>query len=85
MILSEKWYNFLKKLGTIILPAVAAFYSTLADIWGIPFADKIPETIMAIVVLLNAWLGVKSAEFYASLVAESVPEEHLDDGMDLEG
>jgi len=32
MKLSNEWYDFLKLLGTIILPAVRAFYQTLAQI-----------------------------------------------------
>lgn len=83
--LSNNQYNLLKKLGTIILPAVAAFYGTLSQIWGLPFGDKIPETIMALVVMLNAWLGVKSSEYYSQQLDDIIAEEPLDDGMNLEG
>ena len=67
MTLSNKWYDFLKLLGTIILPAFRAFYQTLAQIWGLPFSEQIPRTIMAFVVLLNACLGQSSAQYYKKL------------------
>lgn len=82
MVLNDKIYSVLKTLGTIILPAVAVFYDDLAGIWGLPFADQVPQTIMAVVVLLNSWLGLKSAKYYEekAKIAESMstdvdPEE----------
>ena len=67
MKLSNQMYDFLKLLGTIILPAVAVFYQTLAGIWGLPFSEQVPSTIMAIVVLLNSCLGISSAAYYKDL------------------
>lgn len=84
MILSDKTYKILKTLGTIILPAIAAFYGTLAGIWGLPFQDKIPETIMAVVVMLNAWLKVKSSDYYEEK-AKGADTVSYDDGMNPEG
>ena len=67
MKLSNVVYDVLKTLGTIILPAIAVFYNELADIWGLPYSEQIPQTIMALVVLLNSWLGIKSASYYKDL------------------
>lgn len=64
--MSNKTYDLLKLVGQIILPAVAAFYGTLAGIWGLPFAEQIPQTIMALVVLLNACLNHESSSYYKS-------------------
>lgn len=73
MKMSNEMYDFLKLLGTIILPALAAFYETIADIWGLPFSDKVPPTIMAVVVLLNSFLGHSSSKYYEKL-ANSIRE-----------
>lgn len=78
MKLSDKTYDFLKILGTIIIPALAVFYTTLAEIWGLPFAEEVPKTIMAIDLLLNSCLGFSTANYYKELAkADAVlePEE----------
>lgn len=67
MKMSNQMYDFLKLLGTIILPAVAVFYENIAKIWNAPYSDKIPPTIMAVVVLLNSWLGNSSTQYYKTL------------------
>ena len=38
-------------------------YSTLANIWGLPFAEQIPATISAIGLFLGTVLGISSAEY----------------------
>lgn len=71
--MSNKMYDFLSLLGRIILPAFAAFYEAIAVIWDLPFAEKIPPTIMAFVVLLNSCLGISSSNYYKKL-ADQVRE-----------
>ena len=56
-----------------MLPAFAAFYENIANLWGLPYSDKIPPTIMAFVVFLNSCLGFSSARYYEKL-ANSVQE-----------
>lgn len=46
--MSNKVYDILKFIAQIILPAVATLYTTLADIWGLPYGEAIPLTIMAL-------------------------------------
>ena len=73
MKLSNELYDFLCLLGEIMLPAIAAFYEQIATIWGLPYSDKIPPTIMAIVVLLNSFLNKSSKDYYKRL-ADSIRE-----------
>ena len=73
MKLSNELYDFLCLLGEIMLPAIAAFYEQIANIWGLPYSDKIPPTIMAIVVLLNSFLNKSSKDYYKRL-ADSIRE-----------
>lgn len=67
MKISDKVYNLLKIVGTLVLPALATFYATLGKIWGLPFTSEVPATIMALDTFLNACLGVSSAEYYRDL------------------
>lgn len=62
--LSNKWYDVLKFVAQIGLPAVAVFYAALAKIWGFPYASEIPATIAALVLLLGTLLQVSSTMFY---------------------
>lgn len=65
--ISNKVYDILKALATIILPAVATLYITLASIWGFGFGNEVNATIEAIICFINVILGLyikKSSEVY---------------------
>lgn len=61
--MSNKMYDVLKRFGTIILPAMGAFYATLSQIWSLPYGTEIPATLAALAVLVCSVLGV-SSELY---------------------
>ncbi len=61
--MNNETYDFLKWLTTIVLPAIATFYKAMAGIWCLPFADKIPATIMGVVTLLGACLMYSSSKY----------------------
>ena len=84
MKLSNEWYDFLSMLGRLILPAIAAFYEQIATIWGLPYSDKIPPTIMAVVVLLNSCLGISSAQYYKKLASNIEIAEGTQNVEDIE-
>lgn len=63
MKMSNKVYDILKWVALIVLPALAILYGTLADIWSLPFATQIPDTITAIDLFLGVLLGVSSAAY----------------------
>lgn len=55
-------YDVLKALATIILPAIATLYITLASIWGFGLANEVNATIEAIICFINALLGLFIAQ-----------------------
>ena len=61
--MNNETYDFLKWLTTIVLPAIATFYKTLAPIWNLPYEDQIPVTIMALVTLLGTCLAYSSSKY----------------------
>ena len=71
MTLSNKAYDGLKWLCLIILPALATAYSQLAGIWGLPFAEQIPQTVTALDAFLGAALGVSTISYNALNRGES--------------
>ena len=63
MKLPDKVYNVLKWVCIIVLPALATFYFTLAQIWGLPYAEQICGTITAVDLLLGALIGVSTVQY----------------------
>lgn len=59
-IFNDKLYNILKYCAMIALPALALFVQTVFNIWGIPYADQISATIIAVNALLGALLGIST-------------------------
>lgn len=61
--LPNKWYDILKYLTIIVLPAIAALYTGLSQIWGLPYAAEVPATITVICTFLGAILCISSAQY----------------------
>lgn len=72
MIISSPMYDNLKFIAQILLPALGTLYFAIAQIWGLPFAEEIVGTIMAIDAFLGAMLGISSANYKEE--AEKSPE-----------
>lgn len=58
--LSSTLYDRLKFLAQILLPALGTLYFALAGIWGLPAADKVVGTILAIDTFLGVLLQISS-------------------------
>lgn len=61
-LIKNSTYDVLKALATIILPAIATLYITLAAIWGFGLANEVNATIEAIICFINALLGLFIAQ-----------------------
>ena len=61
--MSNKTYDGLKYVVTIVLPAITTLWLTLASIWNFPYAEAIGATLGAITVFLGALIGVSSAKY----------------------
>ena len=61
--MSNKLYDVLKWLVALVLPALATLYTTLAGIWGLPYGDSIPNTIIAVDTFLGAVLMISSVQY----------------------
>ena len=58
--LPDKWYDAIKYVVTVLLPALSILYVALAGIWGFPYADEISRTIAAVYTFLCALMGISS-------------------------
>ena len=62
--LSNKCYDVLKFICTILLPALGTFIFSISKIWGWPpYAENIVGTLSAIAVFIGAIIGISSVEF----------------------
>lgn len=61
--MSNKFYDVLKWIVAIVLPASATCYAVLAGIWGLPYGDQIPNTITAVTTFLGTALMISSAQY----------------------
>ena len=63
MKLNDKWYDLLKWITMIVIPALTTAYVGLSAIWGWPYATEIAKTSAVICTLLGAILGISTAQY----------------------
>lgn len=63
MKLSNRVYDILKYIVTIVLPALTTLWLTIASIWHIPYGEPIGATMGAITVFLGALIGISSKNY----------------------
>lgn len=56
-------YDFVNRLARLILPAVGALYLALSQIWGLPGAEKVVGSIVAVNVFLGAVVTVSANRY----------------------
>lgn len=68
-LVSNKFYDVLKPITTVVLPGLSTLYFTLAAIWGsdvFPAAEQVVGTIAAINVFLGAFVQISSRSYNRS-------------------
>lgn len=64
MKLSNKWYDILKFVCTVFLPALGTFIFAISKIWDWPpYAENIVGTLSAIAVFIGALIGISSLQY----------------------
>lgn len=72
--LSNSWYDWMKYLTIIVLPAIGTLYTGLSKIWNLPYASEIPATIMVICTFLGAILCISTAQYNQIQGKHEAPE-----------
>lgn len=65
-VLTGATYDFFKKLAQLVLPAAGALYFALAQIWGLPGAERVIGTIAAVNVFFGALVHVSASNYNKS-------------------
>ena len=63
MKMSNKAYDFWKKVAQYYLPAIASAVVAIFKIWNIPYGTEISGTIMALDTLLGVILGISTYNY----------------------
>lgn len=66
MKMSNKFYDILKYIAMIVLPAIGTLYFALASIWHLPYGEEVVGTITAVDAFLGALLGISAAQYNKS-------------------
>lgn len=65
-LLNDRNYNVLKKSATIILPALAALYIGLAQIWHFPKVEEVAGSIALLNTVLGGVIQASKKSYYAN-------------------
>ena len=61
--MSNKVYDIIKWVFTVVLPALTTLYVTLAMIWGWSYTEQIAATMTAIITCGCALLNISSVNY----------------------
>lgn len=83
MIIKGKPYDTLKFLAQVVFPALGTLYFALAGIWGLPAAEQIVGTIVAVDTFLGVVLQISSTKFSANTAKGVISVERKPGGGKL--
>lgn len=63
--LTNKYYDTIKWLVLVVIPAATTAYVGLASIWGWPFSEEIAKTSAVLCAFLGAILGISNLQYKA--------------------
>jgi hypothetical protein len=63
MLLPDSWYDVLKWIVMIAIPALTTAYVGLSGVWGWPYSTEVAKTSAVICTLLGALLGISTAQY----------------------
>lgn len=59
----DRWYNALKWIATVGLPALTALWLAVGHIWSLPYVEPIGATLAAVTTFICALLGIGSIRY----------------------
>jgi Putative phage holin Dp-1 len=73
--MSNKFYNIMKGIALVYLPALGTLYYAMAGLWGIPYAEEVVGTIVAIDTFLGVVLHISSGNYKPPLDGKLIVDE----------
>lgn len=83
--MGNKTYDRLKPIVEMILPGIATLWLAIASIWGLPFAEPIAATIVAINAFLGICLAISNKQYKQNTpdISGDLLVDAREDGADL--
>lgn len=66
ILITGKTYDALKYIALVVLPALGTLYFTLSGLWGLPSAEEVVGTIVAVDAFLGVVLQLSSSAYAKS-------------------
>jgi len=66
--ISNKLYDILKFIASIVLPALGSLYFALATIWNLPFGEEVVGTIAVVTTFLGTVLKISNNNYYKEVI-----------------
>lgn len=79
--MSNTTYDRLKFIAQVVLPAAGTLYAALAGIWGLPYAEQIVGTIVAVDTFLGVVLKISTHQYNKVISAANDCIETENDGV----
>ncbi len=61
--MDETTYRFVRWIITVLLPTLGSLYSSISQLWGLPFGGEILGTIAAITSFAGILLGISTSQY----------------------
>lgn len=65
-LISNQTYDLLKKIVTVVLPALATLYASLSLVWGLPNSEAVVATFAALATFGGVLLSVSTKSWNSS-------------------
>lgn len=88
--LSDLFYNRLKKLTQVGLPALGSLYFGLSQIWGLPAGEEVVGSLALLTTFFGVTLGISSKNYSNNEAGGEIKVTHTAEGgklftLELEG
>lgn len=72
--LKDAYYDALKELVMVGIPAATTAYVGLASIWHWPFAEEVAKTSAVLCAFLGAILGISNLQYKSEVMANETTD-----------
>lgn len=79
MKMSNRMYDVMKWIVTLLLPALGSLYFGLSEIWNLPHGDKVVGTITLIVTFLSVVLKISNVRYKRDLEETELSDEVVEE------
>lgn len=82
---TNKTYDFVKWLVTIVLPGIGALYFGLSKLWDLPQSENVVGTITLVCIFLGSLIGISTVSYNKeALVSSPVSDVEPDGSINLD-